>query len=358
MRARRLSQPPCEARPTRRRAGLGAHVVSLGLVARGASVGLVALGLCGCPPARSPESASASALRETNHDASPPSPRAPSPASPPLPVAPTIAPDEEHLKGATFDVVWRAKDATRAEAEAVLARGEAARTKFVALLGAHRVGDGRFFVRLAGEGDREHVPSVDPKSRAILLYRFPGGASGAYEAPLAHEMVHAIRFLTWTRPENQTDPMLFWEEGLAELLARHIGFPSAGFPLYGTDPYTATASFYPHHEELGIDRLVTEHRKLNFRCMAQAYVERLSFMTYLEQRSGIRHLVELSFNGKAYDVAGLEKALDGTIAGLTREHDAKILVALSSREVQLEAERFRAQTPIRYFPLCPSQRDR
>ena len=70
-------------------------------------------------------------------------------------------------------------------------------------------------MRLAGEGGPRENPHVDPATGDIVLYRFPG-ALGAYEAPLAHELVHAIRFSIWTTPERQTDAGLFWEEGFAE----------------------------------------------------------------------------------------------------------------------------------------------
>src|SRR5688500_4265436 len=148
--------------------------------------------------------------------------------------------DDKSLNGAHFDVVWKSGAASLEDGQRVLDRGERARAKLVELLGEQRVGDRRIRIRLGGDGGRDKIPYVDPDTRDIVLYRFPG-EGGAYEAPLAHELVHAIRFDIWTKPERQTDPALFWEEGFAELLAREAGFPSTGFPLFGVDPYVAAA---------------------------------------------------------------------------------------------------------------------
>ena len=242
------------------------------------------------------------------------------------------------------DAVASANDATRA-----LERAEEARAKFIELLGADRVGARHIRIRLAGEGSPREVPSVDPLSGDIVLYRFPGDG-GAWEAPLAHELVHALRLPLWTQPARQTSPGLFWEEGFAELIATEAGFPSLGFPLYGVAPEVGAASFLVPGEALPIPQLVAEHQALNFRCMAQAYVERISFMTYLRKRLGLAPLIAVANVDAPLDVAAIEKTLGASLAELARAHDEGVVAGAANR---VAAARFRETTPIKYLPVCP-----
>jgi hypothetical protein len=259
---------------------------------------------------------------------------------------------ERTLGGAHFDAMWDEATAAEDDARRVLERAEGARARFVDLLGKERVGERRIRIRLAGDGDPRRIPTVDPQTGDILLYRFPG-PGGAYDAPVAHELVHAIRWPIWTRAERQTDPALFWEEGFAELLAREAGFPSAGFPLYGVDPAVGAASFVTRGEALPIPKLIAEHRALNFRCMSQAYVERISFMSYVRSRIGIAPMIAVAYVDAPLDVPTMDKVLGVKIDALAAEHD-KMLTSTEARAEAREAgTRFRETTPVRYLPTCP-----
>jgi hypothetical protein len=237
-------------------------------------------------------------------------------------------------------------------AKAVLSRSENARTAFVALLGNERVGDRRIRVRLLGEGSAREIPTVDLKSGDILLYRFPG-AGGAYDAPVAHELVHALRVSRWANAEQQTDAALFWDEGFAELLAREAGFASTGFPLFGTDADVAAASFVTRNEWLPVTKLFSEHRALNFRCMAQAYVERVSFMAYLRARVGLAPIIAIAYASVPLDLQTVEKTLGVKLADVAEAHRLSISKTAAQANTRDAGTTYRETTPIRYLPVCP-----
>ena len=125
----------------------------------------------------------------------PPPPPATTGVTPPpsVALAPAPAPPiPRALDGAHFEITWQPDAATSEEATRVLERAEAARDKLGVLLGKERVGEKHFRIKLAGDGSPRETPTVDPQTGEIILYRFPG-EGGAYEAPLAHELGHAIR---------------------------------------------------------------------------------------------------------------------------------------------------------------------
>ncbi len=207
-------------------------------------------------------------------------------------------------------------------------------------------------VRLMGEGDSTHVPTVDPDTGTILLYRFPG-AGGDYDASLVHEMVHALRLPHWQTPERQTNLALFFEEGLAEVLARSIGFGSTGFPLFGTEPTVAVGHWIETNQLVSPARLARNHLALNFRCMPQAYSIRLSFVDFLVTAHGLDTLVSLTSGPVPVDEASLEAAYGASLDDLV---DAWRIAVTSTwqalPEGQTKAEAWAAHPAIAHFPSC------
>jgi len=271
----------------------------------------------------------------------------------PLPKAGGVPAGERSLAATHFDVTWTEPASSEEDAKRVLLRAADARAKLVTILGKERVGDRRIRIRLSGDGSPRELPTVDPASGDILLYRF-AGAGGEYEAPLAHELVHAIRRTIWTNPDRQTDPGLFWEEGFAELIAREAGFASTGFPLYGFDPHVGAASFVTRGESIPLGRLITEHKALNFRCMAQAYVERISFMLAVRDRVGLAPMITAAYVDGPLDVPTLEKSLGAKLTDLTAAHEKLVASSAALEPARKEGTKFRETTAIRYLPLCPA----
>ena len=144
---------------------------------------------------------------------------------------------------------------------------------------------------------------------------------------------------------------LFWEEAFSELMAREAGFPSLGFPLYGTEPDIAAASLGA--EALPVDQLIREHRALNFRCMAQAYVERISFMMFLRERFGLAPLVEIAWADQPLEVAHIEQVLGTSMDVLVAEHERRVAAAGVTSGAAEAMASFREKTPIRFLPMCP-----
>jgi hypothetical protein len=277
----------------------------------------------------------------------------PAPAEPPPAPAPAQAgPTTLHkLTTENFDVEWDEPTSTEAEAKAVADRAEKARAKYVELLGDGRVGDAHMYIRLAGEGKGRKYPSVEAETRDIRLYRYPG-PGGEYEASAAHELVHAIRWARWRKPERQTDVGLFYEEAFAEMLAREAGFPSTGFPLYGVDPNVAAASFLDRGEALPIQRIVTEHRDVNFRCMAQTYVGRVAFMAHVRRRVGFEKLVTLADLDAPLNLQIFEEHVGAKLPDLIASFEKEVRATAQRPEARDAGKAYREKTPIRLFPIC------
>jgi hypothetical protein len=277
-----------------------------------------------------------------------PAPAAPAAAEAPAPTGPTTL---HKLTTPNFDVEWDEPTSTEAEAKAVADRAEAARAKYAELIGDGRLGDAHMYIRLAGEGKGRKYPSVEAETRDIRLYRYPG-PGGEYDASIPHELVHAIRWARWRKPERQTDVGLFFEEAFAEMLAREAGLPSTGFPLYGVDPNIAAASFLDRGELLPITRIVNEHRDVNFRCMAQTYVERVAFILHVRRRVGFEKLVTLADFDGPLNVDVLEQHVGVKLPELIASFDKELRATAQRPDFKESAKTFREKTPIRLFPIC------
>jgi len=257
-----------------------------------------------------------------------------------------------------FSIEWSAGQTTEAEVEAVRTRAEAAYARMRELLGDARVvrADKRpFVIRLAGDAAPGQYPLVSPDTGEIILYRFPG-KGGAYEASLAHELVHALRFALWTNPAKQTDPFLFWDEGFAEILATEAGFPSAGFPTFGHSVALTAGACTETHEDPRVTDLVRRHRALNFRCMAQSYGLRLSFMTFVRERFGLAKMVALSYVDEPLTESVIERGLGGKLEDLEAAWKVWLRERLDAEgHAAARIEEYRTQSPIRFFPKCTKE---
>lgn len=262
------------------------------------------------------------------------------------------ATDQRTARAEHFEVLWHAGDASEAEVQAVLARAESSYRALEALLGARRMARERLNIRLNGDAQQGEMPTVSPQTGELVMVRFPG-RGGGYEASIAHELVHALRLKLTLEPARQTDVYLFIEEGLAELLAIAAGFPSTGFPTYGAPIAIAGGTWVATDEDLALSALVRRHRALNFRCMPQAYAQRLSFMVYLERRIGLQAIIELAYADKVLTAEDLER-----VTGESLEVSAAAWRAWALGEYRAivdadqQAAAYRQGSPIKYLPVC------
>jgi hypothetical protein len=239
--------------------------------------------------------------------------------------------------------------ASTAEVEAVRDRAALALPRLLGILGL-RPSQLPVAIRLAGDGGSGRYSTVDPNSGEVILYRFVGDGGG-YEASLVHELVHALRRHRWTDPQRQTDPALFLEEGLAEVVAVEVGFPSTGFPLYGASLDVAAGQWIDRGEDLDPADLVRRHNALNFSCMPQAYTLRLSFITYLRERFGLASLVALAEAPPPLDEDAFVQAFEVSLDELStawRAWATTRYAAASDASSQARAYR----DAVKYFPVC------
>jgi hypothetical protein len=234
----------------------------------------------------------------------------------------------------------------------VIDRAEKGWAKIVPLLGADRAPKERLVIRLEGDAKDGQIPTVDPASRTLLLYRLQG-PGGDYSASLVHELVHVFRWPVWSTPKLQTDSLVYLEEALAELVAVEAGFPSQGFPTYGTPLAVVAGAWLATAEDLPVDVLIRRHKELNFRCMAQAYGLRLAFATWVRERTGLAALVRLANSDEPLTPTDLEKAFGGSLSSLASEWKTAALASFAALpDAQQQATRYRRETPIRYFNVC------
>ena len=276
------------------------------------------------------------------------SPQKPGPAQPSAPV--TTA--EHSLETPHFLIRWADGAATDAEVAAVRDRGERALARYHELLGPERLPTGRLGVILEGDAKHGEVPTVSMDTGDLLLFRFPG-VGGGYEAPLAHELMHALRWRLTKDPARATDTFLFVEEGFAETMAVEAGFPSLGFPTFGFPVAVAAGTWIESGQDIPLADLVRHHGALNFRCMAQAYNLRLSFMTYLRQRVGLEPLIRLAYASEPLRPEALERVAGEDLSALGQHWRSWARAQYDAvADHQVQAALYREKTPIHYFNVC------
>ncbi len=263
--------------------------------------------------------------------------------------APTAEKDGA-LHSTHFLIRWRAPAAREQEVQVLEQKAEAAYARYAELLGAARMPREPVTLRLSGKARATDFPYVDSVTGEVVLFR--DGARG-YDAALAHELVHAIRWKLWTEPQRQTDAFLFFEEGFAELLAMEAGFPSTGFPTYGYPVSIAAGAYLRAGEDLPIPDLIRSHKRLNLDCMAQAYALRISFMGWLREKVGLERLIELAYAPEMLTPELVEKKLGMSLEAMQSEWRPWALAQLEQhKDAEAQAKAFRTKTPMRHQKVC------
>lgn len=266
---------------------------------------------------------------------------------------PAGEPDPSVQPDSIIDVVWTPDAATDAEARAVSSFANEVWRDLSRLLGPARTPDRQIIVRLAGDAEPGQVPTVDPGTGDIVVFRF-AGEGGGYDASLAHEMVHAFRWDLWKQEQLQTDTFLFFEEGFAEAAAVQVGRPSKGFPKFGASTAAAAGAWLRDDSPRDMLALISHHRALNFRCMAQAYALRLSFVEFLVEAYGFERLVDLVYTSEPLtsDIVGKHFGISlQDLAGKWYRWASGKLEALDDAEARVTGY---LESPVKYLPKCES----
>ena len=250
--------------------------------------------------------------------------------------------ETEHLK-----IEWKEGDASADAVEMAQRQGERFYSAIHNLLG--RQPDVKLVILLEGTAQRPDgsggYPHVDSWGR-IHLFRF-GPTPHSYFSALAHEMVHAFRF--HRMPHHDW----FFEEGLAEMVARRVDDSLDGFPWYGFSPTLVAGQWIKSGEAIHLAELRANHHALNLRCKAQSYALRGSFFDYLAKTYGVDRVVAMASEPRAGTLGQYTKYLGKSFETLVSEWRSLLEAELESMANAEElARRYRTETPVQYMEIC------
>lgn len=250
--------------------------------------------------------------------------------------------ETEHLR-----IEWRTGQASPEAVERAQHEGEELYRAIHELLG-HGTGS-KVVILLEGPAQRSdgswRYPHVDSWGR-IHLYRF-GPDPGHYFSALAHEMIHTFRI------HRVPHHSWFFEEGLAEMVARRVDGSLSGFPWYGFSPTLVAGQWLESGEAIPLAMLRSNHRRLNLPCKAQSYSLRGSFFDWLGNAHGIDRLMAMANEPRAGTIEQYRRYFGKSFDSLVdswKESLAAELDAIDDAEEQ--ARRYRTETPVRSMNLC------
>ena len=163
------------------------------------------------------------------------------------------------------------------------------------LLGEERTPQGKITILLEGDrrSSQDTIAWVDEDG--IHLSRV-SGRDGGYWGFFDHELVHAFRASYIAEDRKQRWPyFMFIEEGIAEYLALEMNherqvFSTFGLPLDVVAGYWVTAG-----RDIPMSDLRERHAELTGRCSAQAFSQRASWFSHIEQVYGWDKALEVAY---------------------------------------------------------------
>jgi len=259
---------------------------------------------------------------------------------------PTAAAENLRREGEHVIVEWGDGNASPEAVEAAMELGE---TYFAAISGMLGHGlDRRIVILLQGAAERPDgsrgYPRVDVWGR-ILLYRF-GPTHHSYFSALAHEMVHVFRI------DRRPHFDMFFEEGLAEMVALRVDDSREGFPWYGFPVDLVAGQWIARGKEIPLAELRERHEDLNLPCKAQAYALRSSFFDWLGRARGDEAVVAMASEKRAGRLEDYEKHFGADfdeLAAAWREETLDAYRAIQNADDPTEEY---LRSPIRYMDVC------
>jgi hypothetical protein len=212
----------------------------------------------------------------------------------------------------------------------------------------------RITVVLEGPAEQEDgsrgYPRVDGWGR-IHLYRFTDEPE-SYFGALAHEMTHVFRFSR--RPHHDW----FFEEGLAEFVARRVDPSTEGFPWYGYPPDLVAGQWLAANQAISLTTLRERHRELNLPCKAQSYALRGAFFDWLGRSFGDDAVLSMAQADRAGALEDYERVLGVPLEQLEERWRAELTARFAADEALAErGRRYRGESPVQYMSVCRAGKD-
>ena len=228
-------------------------------------------------------------------------------ATEPEPVVP-LSRSSEH-----FEFMSNTARATEAEMDFGISEAEDHWAAISALIGPELTPSAKITVLLDGDKSPDRTGAYVDDSGRIHVTRYREDLGG-YFGPLAHEVVHAMRYTYWHNHNvGLWDYFGYIEEGFAEYAAILADPDKAGFPFYGYDPDVITGHRLVRGE--GIPQQVMRDRHdLNQPCEFQAYPLRASWFRYVEATYGRQTVLDIAFSPVEPNDELIETLLGATLA--------------------------------------------
>lgn len=139
----------------------------------------------------------------------------------------------------------------------------------------------------------------------IRLHRLPAVEGGYwYAATLPHEIVHALRFDYFNANLKYTwDNMQFLDEGFAELTGLKVNPNSPSFSTFGFPLEIVAGYWLSSGRALSMQQLRDQHDDLNLKCAYQAFPQRASWISYINEVYGEEKLFDLVYTEQVPDSA-------------------------------------------------------
>lgn len=220
----------------------------------------------------------------------------------------TLTRSSEH-----FDFVSNTARATEAEMDFGIVEAEAHWAAIAALLGPELTPSAKITVILDGDFSSDRPGAyVDDRGRIhVTRYRED---LGGYFGPLAHEVVHAMRYTYWhTYNAGLWENFGYIEEGFAEYAAILADPDKPGFPFYGYDPDAITGQRLIRGEGIP-QQVMREQHDLNTPCQWQTYPLRASWFRYVEEQYGREAVLSIAYSEVETTDERIETLLGVTLA--------------------------------------------
>ena len=216
--------------------------------------------------------------------------------------------------------LWRSQETDASVAAAAIKMGDGLFDGVANFLGKERTPQEDLIVVLDGPmftAKGRNIPRIDDDGR-IYLYTMQAPMN-EYMSVFAHELVHAFRFRDHFEGEQSAKLGTgFFEEGFAEAVALQVEGHANRYPYWGVSPTAINAYLIQSERVIPLDKLINQHAELTFKCEAQTYPIRGSFLSYLDGLLGREAFLAMADERAVRDTVFYEKHTGKVFGALQR----------------------------------------